>query len=199
MIRLGDIAVVTAGYPFRGAIGEHADGDALAVQMRDLRGDAGRVDWSGVARTRLTGKRKPDWLRFGDILLSSIGDNNAAILVGDVPAPAVCTPNIFLIRAHDETAVLPGYLAWALNQQMVREHWRSSALGTNVQRLRRADVENASLPLPPVEQQARIAALAQTAREERAALEALIPNRERELAGLAQNLFNWKSIHKVVS
>jgi len=199
MIQLGDIAIVRAGYPFRGAIEARPDGDVLAVQMRDLHSDLGRIHWAGAARTRLTGKRTPDWLRFGDILLSSIGDNNPAILVDDVPAPAVSTPNIFLIRAYDESAVLPGYLAWALNQQVVRQHWRSSALGTSVQRLRRADVEGAALPLPPLEQQARIAALAQTAREERAALEALIANRERELAGLAQNLFNSKSIHKVVS
>ena len=61
---VADLLHLKGGYPFRGSIEESVDGDALALQMKDVDPELG-VSWSGVMRTTLTGRKKPDWLRSG--------------------------------------------------------------------------------------------------------------------------------------
>ena len=198
MIQLAEIANIKAGYPFRGSIKPAPNNGVLAVQMRDLRIEEGVINWDGAVTTRLTGKREPDWLRSGDILLPSVGGRSQSILVGEVPAPAVCSPHIFQIRLT-ATQVEPGYIACALRQSEAQRQIAGAATGGTVKLLRRAVLENIRLPIPSIHRQRQIAELMATAMAERRALEALIANRERQLAGIAQKLFNEEINQEVVS
>lgn len=198
MIKLADIAEIRAGYPFRGAIKPMANGGVRVVQMRDLDLDGNAIRWADAVLTALPGKRAPDWLRSGDLLMPSVGGRSLPVLVGDVTERAVCSPHIFQIRLA-ATDMDPGYLAWVLRQSAVQRQIAGTATGGTVKLLRRAVLENIQLPIPNMHRQRQIAELMATAMAERRALKALIANRERQLAGIAQKLFNEEINQEVVS
>ena len=54
-----EVAAIAPGYPFRGSIDSTPNGDVAVVQMRNI-DDGYRVEWGEVARTKLTGRRRPD-------------------------------------------------------------------------------------------------------------------------------------------
>ena len=174
------LAEVRAGYPFRGSVPAVDDGPALAVQMRDLDPLDG-VDWSGVTRTRLEGRRQPDWLQQGDILFVTRGAHTFAICLEDVPVPAVCSQYFFLLRVRDTSMLLPEFLAWQINQQPAQRYLNKNAEGTDQRSIRRGVLEALPIAVPARAEQEHLIGLAKAARQERAALEQLIRNRERQL------------------
>jgi hypothetical protein len=115
---IGNLATLQSGYPFRGSIEESADGDALAVQMKDVDPDHG-VNWSGVTRTSLTGRKQPEWLKAGDVLFVSKGARFYAVCIDEPPTPAVCSPHFFHLQVAPRVPLLPAFLAWQINQTTV--------------------------------------------------------------------------------
>ena len=180
-------ADVRAGYSFRGSVPETAGGEALAVQMRDI--DALRgVRWPGVVRTRLEGRRAPDWLRRDDILFAIRGTRNIAVCLDDVPAPAVASQYFFLIRVRDPAELLPEFLAWQINQQPAQRYLGSNAEGSDQLSIRRGVLEGLPVAVPPLAAQRRLIDLVHTVRAERETLERLIDNRERQLQAIVRDL-----------
>ena len=183
---LADIAHLQAGYPFRGAIKEAHDGDVLVVQMKDVDPEAG-VDWTGVIRTSLGGRKHPDWLRAGDVLFVAKGARFYAVCVDEPPALAVCAPAFFHLRVK-APAVDPAFLVWQINQAPFQRQLQQAAEGSGQLSIRRPVLEALSLHIPTMRQQRGIAALAQLARRERQALHRLIRNRELQLHAIAEGL-----------
>ena len=186
MKRLADIADIRPGYPFRGAIKDLADGDALAVQMKNADPVRG-VDWPLVARTALTGKRDPDWLRSGDVLFAARGSRNYAVHIGVPPEKAVCSPHFFVLTSMSKN-VLPKYLAWQINQQAARQYFVQEATGGYIKNIRRMVLENLPVMVPALEEQERIVELFDAAKRERLVLEGLIENRKQQLDAVAHEI-----------
>lgn len=184
---LAAAARVRAGYPFRGSVEGVADGEVLAVQMKDVDVDAG-VHWPGVVRTSLAGRKEPEWLKAGDVLFVSKGARFYAVCVEAPPAPAVCSPHFFLLQVAPQVPLVPAFLAWQINQQPFQRQLQQAAEGSSQLSIRRPVLESLTLSVPPLADQHRIVALAELARQERRALSALIHNRERQLQALAENL-----------
>ena len=188
MIFLSDLCAIKPGHPFRGAIRPRPDGEALVVQMRDI-GAAADIDWSGVIRTALPGRKTPDWLADGDILLPSVGDALRPAHVTRPPNDAVCSPHLHLLKP-DQSRIRPGFLVWLLTQPAVRNQLARRMAGSAVKSITRASLSSLALPVPGLETQDDILAFAGAARQERDALNALITLREREMSALARHLFN---------
>ena len=176
------------GYPFRGSIEESADGDALAVQMKDVDPEHG-VNWPDVMRTTLTGRKHPDWLKANDILVVSKGARFYAVCLNEPPHPAVCSPHFFHLRVKSLTAVTPAFIAWQINQPPFQRQLKQAAEGTSQLSIRRPVLEALTLSIPSLADQHRIVALAELARQERQTLNQLIRNREQQLNALADSLF----------
>ncbi len=185
---VAELLHLQGGYSFRGSIDESADGDALAVQMKDVDPEHG-VNWSGVIRTTLTGRKQPDWLRAGDILVVSKGARFYAVCVDEPPHPAVCSPHFFHLRVKLSVAVIPAFIAWQVNQPPFQRQLQQAAEGTSQLSIRRPVLEALTLSIPSVADQHRIVALAELARQERQTLTQLIRNREQQLNALADGLF----------
>lgn len=184
---LSSLASLQGGYPFRGSIEESADGDTLAVQMKDVDPDKG-VNWSSVIRTTLTGRKKPDWLKAGDILFVSKGARFYAVCIDTPPTSAVCSPHFFLLQVKSQSTLLPAFLAWQINQPPFQRQLQQAAEGSSQLSIRRPVLESLTLCVPSMADQHRIIALADLARQERSALNRLIHNREQQLHALAENL-----------
>lgn len=112
-VKLSDIATVKAGHGFRGKIPEISEGNGYVIQQRDIN-ENGIIDWTGLVRTEITGRREPDWLEPGDIIFSARGVRNIATCIDEIENPVVCGPYYFLIHMNSnvESEILPAFIAW---------------------------------------------------------------------------------------
>ena len=184
---LNSCAEVRAGYPFRGAIEEVAGGDVGVIQMKDIE-PGGDVNWAGVIRTELEGRRPQEWIEPGDVLFVSRGPRFYAACVSEAPVPAVCSPHLLQLRIRADMALLPEFLAWQLNQTPLQRQIQAAAEGSNQLSIRRSVLASLTINVPLLETQYRIVNLAKAAREERALLQTLIANREKQLDAIALSL-----------
>ncbi|MBK9028816.1 MAG: restriction endonuclease subunit S [Propionivibrio sp.] len=188
--RLSDLVELRAGHPFRGSVPEAADGNAYALQMRDVSPEAG-VAWGGLVRTGLDTRKSPDWLQRGDVVFVARGMRNYALCMDEVPMPTVCSQYFFLLRVRSAPllpSLLPEFLAWQINRAPAQRYLASNAEGSDQLSIRRGVLEDLPLVVPPIEQQQRIVALGDAARRERQLLEQLIFNGEKQLDALAYEL-----------
>ncbi len=184
---LVSVAAVTGGYPFRGPVPEIPGGPLRVVQMKDLAANAG-VDWPGTVSTELPGKRPPDLLRAGDVLVLVRGARNPAVYLGDVPCAAVSSLHFFLLRLAAESKLLAEFLAWQINQEPAQRYLAQNAAGTDQRSIRRAVLEALPVVVPPLPTQQTMLELARAARREHDVLTGLIDTRQRELQAVARSM-----------
>jgi len=184
---LGDLTAITAGYPIRDAVRDVPGGDVAVVQIRNVAVDTG-VDWPTVARTRLTGRREPDWLKPGDVLFAARGQRNVAVCLDQPPAHAVCSPHFFLIRVKDSKHALPEFLAWQMNLPPAQRYFEQSATGSYIKSIRRKVLETLPVLIPSLDRQRLLVRLARAARREKHLTQQLMENRQRELDLVARDV-----------
>jgi len=187
LIHAGALATIAAGHPIRGAVRETPGGDTAVVQIKNADADAG-IDWSPVTRTTLSGRREPDWLRPGDVLFSARGQRNIAVCVEEPPARAVASPHFFLLRVKKGKPILPAFLAWQINLPEAQRYFAQSATGSYITSIRKEVLAKLPVRVPALATQQALVNLVQAARRERAILEELIENRQRELTIVAREL-----------
>lgn len=173
------------GHPFRGSIDESVEGDAIAVQMKDVDSEHG-VNWSGVIRTSLAGRKQPHWLRADDVLFVTKGVRFYAVCIDEPPSPAVCSPHFFHLQVASQAPLLPAFLAWQINQPPLQRQLQQAAEGSSQLSIRRPVLESLTVSVPSLADQHRIVALAELGRQERRALNQLIHNREQQLQAIAE-------------
>jgi len=186
VVSLKDVAEARLGYPFRGAIKDASDGKVAVVQIKNVDPEQG-IDWGSLVKTRLPGRKQPDWLQAGDVLFAARGNRNVSVYVDEVPEQAVCAPQFYLLRTRDN-AVLPAYLSWYINELPAQRYFAQSAEGTLITSIRRAVLEALPVPVPSLERQHLIAKLVAAARREKQLTEQLIRNREQQLKMVACGL-----------
>lgn len=187
---LNDIAVVDAGYPFRGTIPETLGSHIAAVQMKDVSLQEG-INWSGCTRTTLTGKRAPDWLQPGDILIAARGSHNYAVHVDErltsTDLQAVAAPHFFIIRVTREE-VLPEFLTWLLNQAPCQRYFEQTAEGSVTKSIRRSVLEQTPVAMPPLDKQRIIIRMNTTLARERRIATQLVNNGAQLMNTIASEL-----------
>jgi hypothetical protein len=187
-IPLGTVAFVHAGYPFRGPIAEVQSGTTVrAVQMKDM-DPVGGVDWADVVRTRLGGRGKADWLLPDDLLFVSRGTRFYAVCLDPPPEAAVCGPHLFHLRVKPGGTLLPGFLAWQINQSPFQRALRRAAEGSSQLSVRRPVLEALPVSVPSLAEQAHVVELARLARRELRLYDRLIRNRDSMFESMAEAL-----------
>ena len=187
--RLVDCATISPGFPFRGAVDLLPEGEVSVIQMRNV-GDAQGVDWTALTKIDLPTKRKPDLLVPGDVILTTRGRRNFALVLTTVPCPAVCSPHFFVIRVRQPQIIMPEFLAWQINQKAAQEHMQQSATGSYILNLTRSAVESVPISIPPIPTQAAAVAVANTAQREVSVLQALIDNQRSLIEVVATKILN---------
>jgi hypothetical protein len=186
-MRLGEVATIKAGYPFRGAVENIQGAPVRAVQMKDMDPLEG-IDWSGVIHTRLSGRREADWLLRDDLLFVSRGTRFYATCLDAPPPHAVCGPHLFHLRVKAPSELIPAFLAWQINQPPFQRALRRAAEGSSQLSLRRPVLEALPVGIPSAADQQRIVQLARLALRERHLQDQLIRNRERLFESIAESL-----------
>ena len=195
-MKLKQIATINAGYPFRGKIPEAPGSAVVAVQMKDVSLTEG-IRWSDCLEAELTGKRDPDYLTTGDILVAARGSHNYAVQVDQLLAStgkqAVAAPHFFVVSLKKKD-ILPEFLAWLLNQEPVQRYFEQNAEGSLTKSIRRSVLEDAPVVVPPLAKQQAIIALANTLHDERRLIQKLISNGEHMMSAVAKDLFDNKEV-----
>ncbi|SEG29647.1 Type I restriction modification DNA specificity domain-containing protein [Alcanivorax sp. DSM 26293] len=190
MVKLSQIASINPGYPFRGKIEESGDGSIVAVQMKDVSLTTG-VIWSGCTPTTLIGKRHPQLLGNGDILVAARGNRNYAVEVTkDKLAPgveAVAAPHFFVVTLKTGR-VIPPFLAWLLNQNPSQRYFEKNAEGTLTKSIRRSVLENTPLAFPDKPRQKAIMELVHTMQQEQQLMEQLQRKNQSLMNAIASDI-----------
>jgi hypothetical protein len=184
--RLGDIADIRSGHPFRGSIEPDINGDVHVVQVRDTNA-TGEITQDKVIKTTLTSKKKPDWLQSGDILFVAKGAKHYSALVEDLPKQTVCSPHFFLVRIKPalKALVTPEFICWQLNQLPAQRYFQTTAEGSLYLSVRRQTLEYVPITMLPIEKQRQLTAMHSCAVKEQKVLQQLIENRQQQLDAIA--------------
>jgi hypothetical protein len=81
--------------------------------------------------------------------------------------------------------LLPGFLAWLINQKPAQEYLQQAATGSHILNITRGAIEGLPVAIPSMEVQRALVALADQARRERELMHALIDNRQLQLDAIS--------------
>ena len=189
--KLGDIADIRSGHPFRGSIEPDINGDVRVVQVRDTNA-TGEIIQDEMIKTTLTSKKQPDWLKSGDILFVAKGAKHYSALVEELPKQTVCSPHFFLVRIKPalKALVTPEFICWQLNQLPAQRYFQTTAEGSLYLSVRRQILEYVPITMLPIEKQRQLTAMHRCAVKERKVLQQLIDNRQQQLEAIAISELN---------
>ena len=180
-MNLGSLTTLMAGHPFRGSIVNAPDGDAAVVQMKDVDQEKG-INLTELYRVHLTGRKKPDYLRQGDILFIGRGYRIFAVLVNEDLRKTVAGPHFFIVRIEQHKKnIRPDYLAWYINHKRAQRYFSRHVAGTALPHINRTTLEDLPVILPPLEVQERIVKAHYCRLKEKALLEMLIQKKTQFL------------------
>ena len=188
---LKQITSIELGFQLRSQVIQSPESKELLIQMKDVSKTNG-VNWKTCVPTRLPGKKMPQWLREGDVIVVARGFNFFAAHIQDIPQgfQAVAAPAFFVLsKIHAQ--ILPEYLTWWLNQVPTQRYFEKSAEGAISKSLKRNALENTPVIIPPLEQQKHIVSLARLFREEYRLLEQMRTNTAQMQTALVNQLIQF--------
>jgi len=177
-MKIKHIASLMAGHPFRGSIENTPDGEAAVVQMRDVDPDSG-VDSANLVRVNLTGRKKPDYLKRGDILFIGRGYRLFAVFVDKELEYTVAGSHFFIIRIKSTCDVRANYLTWYINNKRAQKYFSQHVAGTALPHVNRNTLENLPIVLPPLAVQDQMMKAHYCRLKEKVLLEALIQKKKQ--------------------
>lgn len=185
MIKLGDVAKIRSGYPFRARIEPDPAGNAFVLQMKDV-DEREAADVRGAVRTMIKNP-EPHQLAPGDLVFKSRGNTFCAVINNLPDLPLVAAIPLFVLRP-DASRITPQFLRWTLNHPRTQEMFAAAAEGTYVPTIRKQTLENLEIELPPLRRQELIAQVAALAERERQLLEEITRKRRVATDGLLLRL-----------
>ena len=181
MKKLGQVATIRMGYPFRSRLEPDARGSTAVVQMKDV-DEHNQLHIHGAARVDLNDVKEHHLLRPGDLVFKSRGVTNSAAIVTADAGPAVLAAPMLLIRPNK--TVLPAYLYWYINLPATQAALAAQAEGTSVRMISKAKLEDLDIPIPSLQKQQVITEVAQLAEREQWLLARISQERRRLADGI---------------
>lgn len=180
MTKLGQVASIRMGYPFRSRLEPDATGAIAVVQMKDI-DDASLLHVEDVVRVDLPDFNEHHLIRRGDLVFRSRGRTHSVALVSADVGPAVLAAPMLLIRPIE---VLPAYLLWYINLPAVQATLAAQAEGTSVRMISKAALKQLVIAVPPLETQRRIVEIGQLASQEARITTELMDRRKALIDGI---------------
>jgi len=188
-IKLKDIATVYAGEPIRNKISPDVHGDVKIIQMKDISND-GELIWDDVVcmqfinREKRQGKTK--YLQNGDVIFKARGNHNYAAYIQQCSEDTILSPHLFLIRPHDTSKIISGFLAWQINQFTAQQYFHTEAEGSRTIGIRKPVLEDLELKLPHIKKQEQIMVAYQLWLEQKKLLQTMASKHEAYKHAIAQ-------------
>jgi len=156
--RIAECAEVLPGYALK-ARAEHEPEGAYQVVMAKHLPDCMSYRYMDEHELRMTPTGSPENYRVhkGDVLFISRGARNCAALVESVPERTIASSTFYILRAYPE--VDPAYLVWCLNQSPIQSQIGQIRTGAGTPIVQRNVLGDIQIPIPPLEEQKRLAEL----------------------------------------
>lgn len=180
MTKLGQVANIRMGYPFRSRLEHDAAGAIAVVQMKDI-DDASLLHLEDAIRVNMPDFNEHHLIRQGDLVFRSRGRNNSVALISEDVGPAVLAAPMLLIRPVD---VLPAYLLWYINLPAIQAALAAQAEGTAVRMISKAALEALEVPVPGKRKQQWIVEVSALAATEQGLMEKIARERKRLADGV---------------
>lgn len=174
-MKLGDVADVRMGYPFRSRLEHDPAGDVAVIQMKDI-DDANLLHTEDAIKVSLPEGKGHHLIHEGDLVFRSRGRSNSVALVAADIGEAVLAAPMLLIRPH---AVLPAYLHWFINLPATQASLASLAEGTSVRMISKDALLDVDVPVPSMSRQRRIVDVAVLALREQTLMADIAAQRKR--------------------
>ncbi len=178
-----------SGYSFREKIDHKPEGDIGILQMKDIENDYLNFDYQNIDKVKDFSFKDKFFLNKGDVLFVSKGVNNYAISIEKIDFPIIASATFFVIRVN-ENKILSDYLAWYMNQSEAQNYFSEKKAGTYVPNLKKQDILELPLNVPPLKTQNAIAQTAKLLNQEIAILEKIKTNRKELIQTQLINLIN---------
>jgi hypothetical protein len=179
-MKLGEIADVRMGYPFRSRLEHDPEGDVMVIQMKDI-DDTNLLRAESAVRVALPEGKGHHLIHEGDLVFRSRGRSNSVALVATNLGDAVLAAPMLLIRPR---TVLPTYLHWFINFPATQAALAAMAEGTSVRMISKDAIKDLDVPLPSLLRQRRIVEIASLAQREQALMAGISARRKRLAEGV---------------
>lgn len=190
--KLGTIATVMSGHPFRGKVEHDPNGEYGLVQLKNVDPALG-INTEKLTRTTPTGYKNPEVLQVGDILFVNRGMRLFGVLVDKTIENAIAAPHFFIIRP-DRAVVQPEFLAWFLNHTRAQRFFMQNAAGTSLPHVTRKNLIELTVALPPLEVQSQMARTYKCWLKEKQLTEQLLQQKEKLISGALDLMLTQKII-----
>ena len=184
--KLKDIAAVQMGVLFRSRIEPEVDGTVAVIQMRDLTED-NKLSPRNLITVKMNGFSDHHLVKRRDLIFRSRGQTTTAAIIDKEIGPAVVAAPLLRIRVTSKH-VLPEYLCWFVNQASAQAFLRSRATGTAMTVIGKSALDDLQVPLPPLETQKQIVALADLSNKEQKLMRELAKKKEKLVNGIQMRL-----------
>lgn len=165
-LKLSQIAEIRPGYISRGHIPSSESGAYAILQIKDFNENRTQVDFTRITRFDPDSHCEHQVLSKGDVLFLGKGHKNFAFPVGDVPSSTVASGYFFVLKP-DIQKFLPEFLAWYLNQPVVKRYLHKySGRSVHIPVVSRPVLENIKVPVLPLSFQQNIVEMDRLLNEE---------------------------------
>ena len=186
MLHIKDIALVQMGVSFRSRIEPEADGTVAVIQMRDLTDD-NKLSHRNLITVTMDGLSDRHLVKRKDLIFRSRGQTTTAAIIDTEIGPAVVAAPLLRVRVTSKR-VLPEYLCWFVNQASAQAFLHSRATGTAMTMIGKSALDALQVPLPALDTQRQIVALADLANEEQRLMRELAKKKEKLVRGIQMRL-----------
>jgi restriction endonuclease S subunit len=174
MRRLSDVATIQAGSSVSRTKKDGKrdsklqladDGNASIIQQGDIRGGEISADLERIHFTET--KIKAQKLQDGDVLLRSKGSPMSCAVFKDSEInslPTIAASAILILRPSIEV-LLPDFLGWLINSTWGQKMLADRRTGATIPVISRRVLDDVTIPLPPLQEQKKIAELATLAKK----------------------------------
>lgn len=184
--KIKDIALARMGLPFRSRIEPDTDGNVAVIQMRDLTED-NKLDYRTLTTVSIEGIDERHLVKCKDLVFRSRGKTTTATIINQEPGRAVVAAPLFLIRATSKN-ILPEYLCWFINLSSSQAFLHSRATGTAMTMIGKSALDALEIPLPNLETQEQIVALADLLNKEQRLMKDLAEQKEKLVKAIQMRL-----------
>ncbi|MCX5679711.1 MAG: restriction endonuclease subunit S [Candidatus Omnitrophica bacterium] len=153
--KISHFAEIKSGYLFKEGIQSDKEGNVSVIQLKDVN-DRGVINLHELQRISSDKISSESFLAVGDVLLKAKTNHPVSALVNEQLPSTIATAHYFIISVK-KTDVLPGYLAWYLNQRPAQTYFDKNAGGTRIQVINKQLLGELEVVVPDLKTQEKIA------------------------------------------
>lgn len=169
--KISQIAEIKSGYLFKEGLIPDKDGNVSVVQLKDV-SERGVLNLRELQRISLDKSGSENFLAIGDVLLKAKTNHPISALVKEQLFNTIATAHYFIISVK-KSDVLPGYLAWYLNQRPAQIYFDRNAGGTRIQVINKQLLADLEVVVPDQKTQEKIAKIYELHQQEQDLVDAI--------------------------